>query len=79
MRAAGAGICASFSPTGVGTPLAEGKEQHTTIGRDHVLEPIRGDYALIKAHRADRMGNLRATRRRRSASSTARRPATSGP
>lgn len=59
MRAAGAGIGAFFSPTGVGTPLAEGKEQRTIGGRDYVLEyPIRGDFALIKAHRADRMGNL---------------------
>jgi 3-oxoadipate CoA-transferase alpha subunit len=59
MRAAGAGIGAFYSPTGVGTPLAEGKEQRTIDGRDYVLEhPIRGDYALIKAHRADRMGNL---------------------
>jgi 3-oxoadipate CoA-transferase alpha subunit len=59
MRAAGAGIGAFFSPTGVGTPLAEGKEQRTIEGRDYVLEhPIRGDFALIKAHRADRMGNL---------------------
>lgn len=59
MRAAGAGIGAFFSPTGVGTLLAEGKEQRTIDGRDYVLEhPIRGDYALIKAHRADRMGNL---------------------
>ena len=59
MRAAGAGIGAFFSPTGVGTPLAEGKEQRTIDGRDYVLEyPIRGDYALVGAHRADRMGNL---------------------
>ncbi|TGN65337.1 3-oxoacid CoA-transferase subunit A [Nocardioides eburneiflavus] len=59
MRAAGAGIGAFFSPTGVGTPLAEGKERRTIEGRDYVLEhPIRGDFALIKAHRADRMGNL---------------------
>jgi 3-oxoadipate CoA-transferase alpha subunit len=59
MRAAGAGIGAFFSPTGVGTPLAEGKEQRTIDGRDYVLEhPIKGDFALIKAHRADRMGNL---------------------
>jgi 3-oxoadipate CoA-transferase alpha subunit len=59
MRAAGAGIGAFFSPTGVGTPLAEGKEQRTIEGRDYVLEyPIRGDVALIKAHRADTMGNL---------------------
>jgi len=59
MRAAGAGIGAFFGPTGVGTPLAEGKEQRTIEGRDYVLEyPLRGDYALIKAHRSDRMGNL---------------------
>ena len=59
MRAAGAGIGAFFCPTAVGTPLAEGKEQRTIEGRDYVLEyPIRGDYALISAHTADRMGNL---------------------
>ena len=59
MRAAGAGIGGFFTPTGVGTPLAEGKEVRTIEGRDYVLElPLRGDYALIKAHTADRMGNL---------------------
>jgi 3-oxoadipate CoA-transferase, alpha subunit len=59
MRAAGAGIGAFFSPTAVGTPLGEGKEQRTIDGRDYVLEyPIRGDYALIGAHQADGMGNL---------------------
>ena len=59
MRAAGAGIGAFFSPTGVGTPLAEGKETRTIDGRDYVLElPIRGDVALIAAHAGDRMGNL---------------------
>jgi len=59
MRAAGAGIGAFFSPTGVGTPLAEGKEQRTIDGRDYVLEyPIKGDVALIKARRADTLGNL---------------------
>ncbi len=59
MRAAGAGIGAFFCPTGVGTPLAEGKEQRTIDGRDYVLEyPIHGDVALIKAHRGDTMGNL---------------------
>ncbi|MEC3998089.1 3-oxoacid CoA-transferase subunit A [Actinacidiphila sp. DG2A-62] len=59
MRAAGAGIGAFFCPTGVGTSLAEGKETRTIDGRDYVLEhPIRGDYALISAHRADPMGNL---------------------
>ena len=59
MRAAGAGIGAFFSPTGVGTPLAEGKELRTIDGRDYLLEyPIKGDVALIGAHVADRMGNL---------------------
>ena len=59
MRAAGAGIGAFFSPTGVGTPLAEGKEEREIDGRRYLLEyPIKGDYALISAHTADRMGNL---------------------
>ncbi|GAA4683182.1 3-oxoacid CoA-transferase subunit A [Nocardioides nanhaiensis] len=59
MRAAGAGIGAFFSLTGVGTPLAEGKETREIDGRTYVLEmPIRGDVALIGAHRADRAGNL---------------------
>jgi 3-oxoadipate CoA-transferase alpha subunit len=59
IRAAGAGIGAFFTPTGVGTPLAEGKETRTIGGRDYVLEyPIRGDVALIRAHVADQEGNL---------------------
>jgi 3-oxoadipate CoA-transferase alpha subunit len=59
LRAAGAGIGAFFCPTGVGTPLAEGKETRTIDGREYALEyPIHGDYALIGAHRADRLGNL---------------------
>ena len=59
MRAAGAGIGAFYSPTAVGTPLAEGKESREIDGREYLLEhPIRGDYALIGAHRADRLGNL---------------------
>lgn len=59
MRAAGAGIGAFFCPTGVGTPLAEGKEARTIKGRDYVLEyPIHGDVALIGAHVGDRAGNL---------------------
>jgi len=59
IRAAGAGIGAFFCPTGVGTPLAEGKEVRTIDGQDYVLEyPIRGDVALIGAHIADRAGNL---------------------
>ncbi|MCV7226943.1 3-oxoacid CoA-transferase subunit A [Mycolicibacterium komossense] len=59
IRAAGAGIGAFFCPTGVGTPLAEGKESRTIGGRDYVLEyPIHGDVALVGAHIADRAGNL---------------------
>jgi 3-oxoadipate CoA-transferase alpha subunit len=59
MRAAGAGIGAFFSPTGFGTLLAEGKETRRIDGRDYVLElPIRGDVALIGAHKSDRLGNL---------------------
>ncbi|MFC7791023.1 3-oxoacid CoA-transferase subunit A [Streptomyces cinereoruber] len=59
IRAAGAGIGPFFCPTGAGTLLAEGKEIRVIDGRTHVLEyPIRGDVALIGAHRSDRMGNL---------------------
>ena len=59
MRAAGAGIGAFFCPTAVGTPLADGKETREIDGRTYVLEyPIKGDYALISAHRADTLGNL---------------------
>lgn len=59
MRAAGAGIGAFYCPTGVGTPLAEGKESRVIDGREYLLEhPLRGDYALISAHCADRLGNL---------------------
>lgn len=59
MRAAGAGIGAFYCRTSAGTPLSAGKETRVIDGREHVLEyPIRGDYALIRAHRADRAGNL---------------------
>jgi len=59
IRAAGAGIGGFFSPTGVGTLLAEGKEERVIDGRTYVLEsPIKGDYALIGAFRGDRLGNL---------------------
>jgi 3-oxoadipate CoA-transferase alpha subunit len=57
--AAGSGLGAIFTPTGFGTPLAEGKEVRLIDGKDYVLElPIRADFALIKAHRGDRWGNL---------------------
>jgi 3-oxoadipate CoA-transferase alpha subunit len=59
IRAAGAGIGAFFTPTGGGTLLAEGKETRVLDGRTQVLEyPIHGDFALVRAHRADRVGNL---------------------
>jgi 3-oxoadipate CoA-transferase alpha subunit len=59
IRAAGAGIGAFYTPTGYGTPLAEGKETRRINGRDYVLEyPIHADFALIKALRGDRWGNL---------------------
>jgi 3-oxoadipate CoA-transferase, alpha subunit len=59
IRAAGAGIGAFYSPTGYGTLLAEGKETRKIDGRNYVLEfPIRADFALIKAQRGDRWGNL---------------------
>src|SRR5207249_19592 len=59
IRAAGAGIGAFYTPTAYGTRLAEGKETRRIGDRDYVLEyPIHADYALIKAERADRWGNL---------------------
>ena len=59
IRAAGAGIGAFFTPTAHGTLLAEGKETRRIGERDYVLEhPIHADYALIKADRGDRWGNL---------------------
>ena len=59
IRAAGAGIGGFFSPTGYGTLLAEGKETRLINGKHYVLEsPIHADFALIKALRADRWGNL---------------------
>jgi len=59
IRAAGAGIGAFYTPTAFGTKLAEGKETRRIGERDYVLEyPIHADFALIKADRADRWGNL---------------------
>ncbi len=59
IRAAGAGIGAFYTPTGFGTLLAEGKETRVIDGRHYVLEyPIHADFALIKALRGDRWGNL---------------------
>jgi 3-oxoacid CoA-transferase subunit A len=59
MRAGGAGIPAFFTATGVGTPVAEGKEERKFNGRDYILEEaIVGDFAIVKAWKADRYGNL---------------------
>ncbi len=59
IRAAGAGIGAFFTPSGYGTPLADGKESRMINGRGYILEyPIYADFALIKADRGDRWGNL---------------------
>jgi 3-oxoadipate CoA-transferase, alpha subunit len=59
IEAAGAGLGAVFTPTGYGTLLAEGKETREIDGRQYVLEmPIKADFALIKADRGDRWGNL---------------------
>jgi 3-oxoadipate CoA-transferase alpha subunit len=59
IRAAGAGIGGFFTPTGYGTELARGKETREIDGRMYVFEtPIHADFALIKAERGDRWGNL---------------------
>gem|GEM_PF-18179 len=59
IRAGGAGIGGFLTPTGYGTPLADGKETRVIDGRGYVMEaPITGAVALVKAHRADRAGNL---------------------
>jgi len=59
IRAGGAGIPAFYTPTAVGTPLAEGKETRMIDGREYVLEhALHADMALVKADKADRFGNL---------------------
>jgi 3-oxoacid CoA-transferase subunit A len=59
IRAGGAGLGGFYTPTGFGTIVAEGKETREIDGRMYVLErPIRGDLAIVKAWRADTMGNL---------------------
>ena len=59
MRAAGAGLAAFYTPTSVGTKLAEGKEVREFRGRQYVLEEaLHGDVALVEAWQADRWGNL---------------------
>jgi 3-oxoadipate CoA-transferase alpha subunit len=59
LRAAGAGLGGFWTPTAYGTPLAEGKETRIIDGVGYVMEfPLKGDFALVKAHRADSLGNL---------------------
>jgi len=59
IRAAGAGIPAFYTPTTVGTVLAEGKETRDFDGREYVMEPwLKADYALVKCETADPLGNL---------------------
>ncbi len=59
IQAAGSGLGAIYTPTGYGTLLAEGKETKTINGKHYVLEyPIFADFALIKAYKGDRWGNL---------------------
>jgi 3-oxoacid CoA-transferase subunit A len=59
IRAGGAGIGGFYTPTGVGTVIAEQKETRTIDGRQYVLEPpIHGDFAFVRAFRGDRLGNL---------------------
>lgn len=58
IRAGGAGIPAFYTPTGVGTLMAEGKESRVFDGREYLLErALKADFALLRAHRADTMGN----------------------
>lgn len=59
MRAGGAGIPAFYTATGFGTPVAEGKEVKQFNGRDYILEEsVTGDFAIVKAWKADKIGNL---------------------
>ena len=58
IRAGGAGIPAFYTPTGVGTLMAEGKETRAFGGKEYLLETaLTADFALLKAHRADALGN----------------------
>lgn len=59
LRAGGAGIPAFFTPTGVGTVVADGKEKRVFDGREYIMErAITGDFSIVKAWRGDRLGNL---------------------
>ncbi|WP_217594412.1 CoA transferase subunit A [Cohnella sp. GbtcB17] len=59
IRAGGAGIPAFYTPAGVGTPLADGRETRVFGGKEYILEhALTADFSLVRAARADRMGNL---------------------
>ncbi len=59
IRCAGAGLGGVYVPTGVGTLMEEGKEKRVINGKEYLLElPLHADFTLIKAYKADRMGNL---------------------
>ena len=59
IRSAGAGLGGFYTPTGAGTELAVGRETRVIDGREHVFEAaLRADFAFVKAHRGDRLGNL---------------------
>ena len=59
IRAGGAGLAGFYTPTGVGTLLEKGKERRTFDGKEHVLErAIKADFALVRAYKADTLGNL---------------------
>jgi len=59
IRAGAGGLGGFYTPTGVGTPMETGKEKKIINGREYLLElPLTADFALIKAHKADTLGNL---------------------
>ena len=59
IRAGGAGLGGFFTPTGAGTQIAEGKESRVIDGREMILEkPLKADYALVRAWKGDKWGNL---------------------
>ena len=59
LRAGGAGIPAFYTPAGVGTPIAEGKEVRTFDGKEYLLEPaLQADFSFVRALKGDKMGNL---------------------
>ncbi len=59
IRAGGMGIAAFYSPIGVGTSVAEGKEKRVFDGKEHILETaLKADFALVKGYMADRFGNV---------------------